>query len=112
MKRKLILLAFITVPFLTPISASAEVAQLKVKRDSTTILTLRISDKSLNFFCDNPAQLTAVLRDHGVDCCSSQTRVSETVWKCCHGDLSIISSSARLQSVLDAAFSGQKFCQR
>ena len=110
MKRFVILLAaFFS---LAPISAWADKAELQVKRDDTTVLTLRFGENSLRLFGEVPSQLTAVLREHGIDCCKSQMRISETAWKCCHGKFSIISFDARIQSVLEAAFKGPKVAQR
>lgn len=112
MKRQLIICAVLVLLAL-PNSAWAEnAAELQVKRDNTIVLTLRFSDRSLSFFTELPSQLTAVLRERGIDCCSSQTRISETVWKCCHGKFVIISSDSRIQSVLTAAFNGPKVVQR
>jgi hypothetical protein len=111
MKTSLILLALFAL--ILPISASAsENAELQVKKDNTTVLTLRFSGNSLAFFDQIPTQLTSVLREHGIDCCSSQTRISESAWHCCHGKFVISSSSAHLQNVLAAAFNGPKVVQR
>ena len=96
-----------------PTSALANNAgYLEVKRDDKTVLTMRFSEGSLKFFDEVPTQLTAVLRERGIDCCLAHTRVSETVWKCCHGKYSLISSSARIQNVLSAAFNEPKVVQR
>ena len=98
--------------FIIPASALADNAgYLEVKRDDKTVLTMRFSVGSLKFFDEVPTQLTAVLRERGIDCCRAHIRVSETVWKCCHGKYSLISSSARIQSVLNAAFNEPKLVQ-
>gem|GEM_PF-6853175 len=111
MKHQLILYT-IAILLLVPMSASADnKAELEVKRGNATVLTLRFSDKSLTFFEQQPSQLPAVLREHGIDCCSSQTQISEALWKCCYGKFSLISSSARIQSILTAAFNGPKVVQ-
>ena len=48
---------------LLPLSASAgDRAELCVKKDRTTVLTLRFSNNSLAFFDRIPTQLTSVLR--------------------------------------------------
>ncbi len=102
----------IAVLSIIPISARADDGgYLEVKRDDKTVLTMRFSVGSLKFFDEVPTQLTAVLRERGIDCCRAHTRVSETVWKCCHGKYSLISSSARIQSVLNAAFNEPKLVQ-
>jgi hypothetical protein len=94
---------------LLPLSAFAdERSELQVKRDNTTVLTLRFSGKSLDFFAQIPSQLTSVLREHGIDCCTAQTRISESAWRCCHGKFVISSSNPRLQSLLAAAFTGSE----
>ena len=111
MKRTLILLSAIVL-FLPATSAWADKAILQVKRDDTTVLTLRLGENSLRLFDEVPSQLTAVLREHGIDCCKSQTRISESAWRCCHGKYSIISFDARVQSALEAAFKGPKVVQR
>ena len=85
---------------------------LEVKRDDKTVLTMRFTEGSLRFFDEVPSQLTAILRERGIDCCLAHTRISDTVWKCCHGKYSLISSSARIQSVLTAAFNEPKVVQR
>ena len=103
MRRTLILLTAIIL-FSHASSAWADKAILQVKQDDTTVLTLRLGENSLRLFDEVPSQLTAVLREHGFDCCKSQTRVSESVWRCCHGKYSIISFDARVQSALEAAF--------
>jgi hypothetical protein len=108
MKRPFILLALAVV--LLPLSGFAgERSELQVKRDNTTVLTLRFSGKSLDFFDQIPSQLTSVLREHGIDCCSAQTRISESAWRCCHGKFVISSSNPRLQNVLAAAFGGTQY---
>jgi hypothetical protein len=97
---------------LLPLSAFAdERSELQVKRDNTTVLTLRFSGKSLDFFAQIPSQLTSVLRDHGIDCCTAQTRISESAWRCCHGKFVISSSSPRLQSLMAAAFTGPQMSE-
>ena len=111
MKRSLILLAAVLF-FVNPNSVWADKAQLQVKRDDTTVLTLRFGENSLRLFGEVPSQLTAVLREHGIDCCKSQIRISETAWKCCQGKFSIVSFDARIQSALEAAFKGPKVVQR
>jgi hypothetical protein len=112
MKRQLILLA-IAAFLVIPICASAnERAQLQVKRDDTVVLTLRFSDGSLALFNEIPSQLISVLREHGIDCCSSQQRVNEALWRCCHGKFAISSSDTRLQSLLAAAFTGSRVVQQ
>lgn len=111
MKRTLLVLAAV-VFFLNPNSAWADKAQLQVKRDDSTVLTLRFGENSLRLFGEVPSQLTAVLREHGIDCCKSQIRISETAWKCCKGKFSIVSFDARIQSALEAAFKGPKVVQR
>jgi hypothetical protein len=111
MKHALILVAAIV--FLAhPLSARADPAQLQVIREDTTVLTLRFGENSLRLFGEVPSQLTAVLREHGIDCCKSQIRISETAWKCCHGKFSLVSFDARVQTVLEAAFKGPKVVQR
>jgi hypothetical protein len=112
MKRQLILCALgllLVVPFC---SAAGYRAEIQVKRDNTTVLTLRLSDGTLAFFTELPSQFTTVLRERGVDCCSSQTRISATEWKCCHGKFVIISTDSRVQEMLTAAFNGPKVVQR
>jgi hypothetical protein len=111
MKRSLILAA-ILIFFVNPVSAWADKAELRVTRDDTTVLTLRFGDNAVRLFGEVPSQLTAVLREHGIDCCQSQMRISENAWKCCHGKFSIISFDARIQSALEAAFKGPKVAQR
>jgi hypothetical protein len=93
-------------------SARADKAILRVTRDNTTVLTLMISDNSLRFFGEVPSQLTAVLRERGIDCCASQTRINAASWKCCNGKFTIVSYDARVQAVLDAAFTGPKIVCR
>ena len=110
MKRTLILLSAIVL--FSSRTTWADPAQLQVKRDDTTVLTLRFGENSLRLFSEVPSQLTAVLREHGIDCCKSQMRISETAWKCCKGKFSIISFDARIQSALEAAFKGPKVAQR
>jgi hypothetical protein len=108
MKPFLILIALFAL--VLPMSASAsERAELQVKKGETTVLTLRFSGNSLAFFDQIPTQLTSVLREHGIDCCASQTRISESAWRCCHGKFVISASSARLQNLLAAAFNGPHF---
>jgi hypothetical protein len=111
MKRLLILVAAVFF-FANASSAWADKPELQVKRDNTTVLTLRFGENALRLFSEVPSQLTAVLREHGIDCCTSQLRISETAWKCCHGKFSIVSSDARIQSALEAAFKGPKVVQR
>ena len=96
-----------------PIYASAEEAsELCVKQNDKTLLTLRIAPRSLAFLAEHPSQLTTILRERGIDCCSPQTRISEGVWECCHGKFVISSTSPSLQDVLVAAFNGPKVTER
>jgi len=111
MKRSFLFCLIALALFASPVTAWAQ-AELKVKRDDTTVLTLRISENSLRFFSEAPAQLIAVLRDHGINCCAAQVRINEAAWKCCDGKFSIIASDARLQTVLAAAFNAPKVAQR
>lgn len=112
MKRQLILCALgilLVVPFC---SAAGNRAEIQIKRGNTTVLTLRLSDGTLAFFTELPSQFTAVLRERGIDCCFSQTRISATEWKCCDGKLAIISTDTRVQEMLTAAFNGPKVAER
>jgi hypothetical protein len=111
MKRQLILCAFGILLFVPFCPAAGNPAEIVVKRDNTTILTLRLSDRTLAFFTELPSQFTTVLRERGVDY-SSQTRISATEWKCCHGKFLIISTDSRVQEMLTAAFTGPKVVQR
>jgi hypothetical protein len=110
---KRLLIAVVAALFLLNLaSARAGTALLQVTRDQTTVLVLRISDNSLRFFGEVPSQLTAVLRERGIDCCASQTRINATSWKCCNGKFLIVSYDPRVQAVLDAAFTGPKIVCR
>jgi hypothetical protein len=111
MKRSLLVVA-VTFFLFNLASARAGQAVLQVKRDNATVLTLRISDNSLRFFGELPSQLTAILRENGVDCCASNTRINATSWKCCHGKFVIVSSDAPVQEVLAAAFNQPKLVCR
>lgn len=112
MKRHLILCA-LGIFLAVPISSAADNrAEIQVKRDNTTVLTLRLSAGTLAFFNELPSQFTAMLRERGIDCCSSQTRISATEWKCCHGKFVIISADSRVQEMLTAAFNDPKVVQR
>ncbi len=91
---------------LSTYSAAGE--ELSVSENDKTVLTLRISPGSLAFLAEHPSQLTALLQQHGVNCCSAQVRVSESVWRCCHGKFLIKSESPAVQEVLVAAFNGLK----
>jgi hypothetical protein len=112
MKRQLILCA-LAILLVVPLSSAAEYRpELQVKRDNTTILRLRMTNGSLAFFNEVPSQLTAVLRERGIDCCSAQTRISATEWKCCHGKFIIVSQDTRVQELLTAVFNGPNVVQR
>lgn len=110
--KRLLLLVVTSVFFLNLASARADKAILQVTRDKETVLILRISDNSLRFFGEVPSQLTAVLRERGIDCCASQTRLNANSWKCCNGKFLIVSYDARIQAVLDAAFNTPKIVCR
>jgi hypothetical protein len=105
MKPYLILLALAAL-FLTAYAPGAEASELSVSQDTKTVLKVRISPRSLAYLAEHPAQLYAILRDGGIDCCSSQIRVSDSVWRCCHGKFVITASDPELQGVMVAAFNG------
>ena len=112
MKRQLILCS-LALLLVVPLSLAAEYrAVVQVKRDNGTILTMRISYGSLAFFLELPSQFTAVLRERGIDCCSSHTRIDATTWRCCHGKFVITSADSRVQEMLTAAFAEPTVVQR
>jgi hypothetical protein len=111
MKRQLIFCS-LALLLIVPISSAEDYRpELRVKRDNTTILTLRFSERTLAFFNEMPSQITAVLRERGIDCCSAQTRINATAWKCCHGKFVISSEDSRIQEMLAVAFNGPKVAQ-
>lgn len=103
MKFRLILIA-IAVLILPQYVLAGDAGYLSVMQNDKTVLTLRISDRSLAFLAENPSQLTTILRERGIDCCLSHTRISEGVWRCCHGKFVITSPSRPIQDVMLVAF--------
>ena len=103
MKRYLLVLA-LSALLIPNFAFAGEATELKVKQDDKTVLCVRISPRSLAFLAEHPAQLNAILREGGIDCCLEQTRVSESIWRCCHGKFVITATSAELQGVMVAAF--------
>ena len=103
MKLRLLLIAIAAV-ILPRYASAGEAGFLYVMQNDKTVLTLKISDRSLAFLAENPSQLTTILRERGIDCCLSHTRISDGVWRCCHGKFVISSPIPTIQDVMRIAF--------